>query len=98
MSDIIAENKGTFDKVYNEYIYTAATRGIPSAVVLAVLLISVLVIGFRKFRKNRKWQSLCMLILALGGVLLFLIGCSNICYSAVFWTVAGLCCADAKEK
>lgn len=98
MSDIIAENKGTFDKVYNEYIYTAATRGIPSAVALVVLLVSVLIIGFRKFRKNKKWQSLCIFIMTLGGVLLFLIGCSNICYSAVFWTVVGLCCADAKEK
>ncbi len=98
LSDIISENTGTFDKVYNEYIYTAATRGIPSAIALVVILISVLVIGFRSFRKNRKWQSLCILLLTAGGVLLFLVGCSNICYSAVFWTVAGLCCADAKEK
>lgn len=98
LSDVISENIGTFDKVYNEYIYTAATRGIPSAIALAVILISVLVIGFHIVRKNRKWQSLCMLMLTVGGVLLFFIGCSNICYSAVFWTVAGLCCADTKEK
>lgn len=98
LSDIISENIGTFDKVYNEYIYTAATRGIPSAVALVVILISVLVIGFRRFRKNKRWQSLCILMLTVGGVLLFLIGCSNICYSAVFWSVAGLCCADTKEK
>lgn len=98
LSDVIVENRGTFDKVYNEYIYTAATRGIPSAIALVVLLISVLAIGFRSFRRNGKWQSLCVLTLTVGGVLLFLIGCSNICYSAVFWTVAGLCCAETKEK
>lgn len=98
LSDIIADNAGTFDKVYNEYIYTAATRGIPSAIALVVILISVLVIGFRSFRKNGKWQSLCVLMLTVGGVLLFFIGCSNICYSAVFWSVAGLCCADIREK
>ncbi len=97
MSDIIADNTGTFDKVYNEYIYTAVTRGIPSAIALAVILISVLVIGIRNFRKNRKWQSLCMIILTAGGVLLFFIGCSNICYSAVFWVTAGVCCADIKK-
>ncbi len=98
LSDIISENIGTFDKVYNEYIYTAATRGIPSAIALVVILLSVFVIGLRKFRKNKNWQALCVLILTAGGILLFLIGCSNICYSAVFWSVAGLCCADAKEK
>lgn len=98
MSDIIAENKGTFDKVYNEYIYTMATRGVPSAIALAVILIAVLAIGFRSFRRNRKWQSLCMLMLTVCGVLLFFVGCSNICYSAVFWTVAGLCCAETREK
>lgn len=98
LSDIISENIGTFDKVYNEYIYTAATRGIPSAIALVVILLSVFVIGLRKFRKTKNWQSLCVLILTAGGILLFLIGCSNICYSAVFWSVAGLCCADAKEK
>lgn len=97
MSDIIADNTGTFDKVYNEYIYTAATRGVPSAIALAVVLISVLVIGIRNFRKNRKWQSLCMITLTIGGVLLFFIGCSNICYSAVFWVIAGACCADIKN-
>lgn len=98
MSDIIADNIGTFDKVYNEYIYTAATRGVPSAAALIAVLISVLALGIRSFRKNRCWQSLCMIILTAGGVLLFFIGCSNICYSAVFWAVAGACCADLKSK
>lgn len=98
ISDIIADNRGTFDKVYNEYLYTAATRGVPSAVALVAILVSVLFIGFRNFRKNRKWDSLCILIMTVGGVLLFFIGCSNICYSAIFWSVAGMCCADIKEK
>ncbi|MCM1132817.1 MAG: O-antigen ligase family protein [Ruminococcus flavefaciens] len=98
ISDIVADNKGTFDKVYNEYLYTTATRGVPSGIALVVILVSVLAIGFMRFRKTGKWQSLCMLILTAGGVLLFLIGCSNICYSAVFWCVAGMCCADTKEK
>lgn len=98
LSDIIAENTGTFDKVYNEYIYTYATRGIPSAIALVVILGSVLVTGFRSFRKNKEWKSLCMLMMTIGGVLLFFIGCSNICYSAVFWSVAGMCCADVRKK
>lgn len=97
ISDIVTINTGTFDKVYNEYLYTAATRGIPSAIALVVILVAVIAIGLSRFRKNREWQSLCTLILTVCGVLIFFIGCSNICFSAVFWSIAGACCADTKK-
>lgn len=98
LSDIIVDNTGTFDKVYNEYLYTAATRGIPSAIALVVILVSVIALGVKRFRKKRNWQSLCMIILTISEVLIFFIGCSNICFSPVFWAVAGACCADIKEQ
>lgn len=98
ISDIIVENRGTFDKVYNEYLYTAGTRGIPSAVALVFVLLAVLFIGFRNFKSGKKWQSLCILILTVGGVLIFLIGCSNITFSPIFWAVAGCCCARTENK
>ncbi|MDE7365287.1 MAG: hypothetical protein K2N27_10495 [Ruminococcus sp.] len=98
IDDIIVENTGTFDKVYNEYLYTTATRGVVSGIALVLTLVSVLVIGFRKFRKEKNWQSLCILLLTLTGALIFFVGCSNICYSAIFWCVAGACCADTKKQ
>lgn len=93
ISDVVIVNKGTFDKVYNEYLYTAATRGIPSLIALIAVLVPVLWAGYRKSAKDSRIQK-CMFILTLGGVLIFLIGCSNTAFAPVFWTVAG--CSIAK--
>lgn len=93
--DLIIQNKGTFDKVYNEYLYTAATRGIPSLIALIAVLLPVLVIGGKNAKKG-SWTEKTMFILTLGGVLLFLIGCSNTAFSPIFWTLAG--CSVAKLK
>lgn len=98
LSDIIVDNKGTFDKVYNEYLYTAATRGIPSAAALVLVLLAVLFTGWKNFKSGRKWQTLCMFMLTFAGVLIFFIGCSNITFSSVFWAVAGCCCAKNESK
>ena len=99
-------NKGTFDKVYNEYIYTAATRGIPSLIALVLVLIPVMVLGVRSFRKKRSAETFGIFAVALGGVLIFFVGCSSIPFAPVFWTAAGAACAElttekankAKEK
>jgi O-antigen ligase len=97
--DIIDQNKGTFDKCYNEYLYTAATRGIPSLIFLAAVLIGVIFIGSKKLRKNESDVSVGFFMLALCGMLVFMIGCSNIAFSPVFWACAGLACAKiAPEK
>ena len=99
-------NKGTFDKVYNEYIYTAATRGIPSLIALVLVLIPVMVLGVRSFKKKRSAETFGIFAVALGGVLIFFVGCSSIPFAPVFWTAAGAACAElttekankAKEK
>lgn len=99
ITDIVVENKGTFDKVYNEYLYTAATRGIPSLIALIAVLLSMLYIGIKR-TKNASWTQICMFILSLGGVLIFFIGCSNTAFSPIFWVVAGCSIAQlsAPEK
>lgn len=99
-------NTGTFDKVYNEYLYTAATRGIPSLIALVLVLIPVMVLGIRSFRRKKSAETFGILAVALGGVLIFFVGCSSIPFAPVFWTAAGAACAElttekagkAKEK
>lgn len=88
ISDIVVENKGTFDKVYNEYLYTAATRGVPSLIALIAVLLPVLFIGAKR-AKGGTWSQITMFILSVGGVLIFFIGCSNTAFSPIFWVVAG---------
>lgn len=93
LQDIIIQNKGLFDRCYNEYLYTAATRGIPSLIALAVVVLSAIVIAFRKLKKSRNYCNSVVFFLTLGGALLFLIGCTSLPFSPVYWSVAGLGCA-----
>lgn len=99
--DIIQYNTGIFDRVYNEYLYTAATRGIPSLIALIAIVLTMLVSGFKAMKKGRGAVGTTLFLLVLGSALLFLIGCGNITFSPVFWAVAGLACAlpniDEKE-
>ncbi len=89
VEDILLFNKGTFDRVYNEYLNTAATRGIPSAIALIATLIGVIAIGFKGYKKTKSKMTLCMTLLTSMGALIFLIGCSNTAFSPIFWVIAG---------
>ncbi|WP_295089091.1 O-antigen ligase family protein [Ruminococcus sp.] len=87
-------NRQTFDKVYNEYLYTAATRGIPSLVALLMVLIPVIVSGIKAVRKGKFNELFILFAMTVGGIILFFIGCSSIVYAPVFWAIAGASCAD----
>lgn len=98
INTIIALNRGTFDKVYNEYLYTAATRGIPSLIALVLILGSVLVSGFRKIKNAPSDTNICTFMMFICGIVIFLIGCSNITFSPVFWAVSGLLICSTKKE
>lgn len=98
INSIISLNKGTFDKVYNEYLYTASTRGIPSLIALILILASVLVTGFHKLKKSPSENTVCTFMMFVCGIIIFFIGCSNITFSPVFWTVSGLLICSGKQN
>ena len=96
MKDIIIQNTGIFDRCYNEYLYTAATRGVPSLIALAAVVISAVVLALKKLKKEKNYSNVLIFFLTLGGALLFLIGCTNLPFSSAYWAVAGLACAVFK--
>ena len=98
ITDIISMNNGTFDKVYNEYLYTAATRGIPSLLALLCILIPVLCIGFKNAKAAVEPENAVLFFVTLGGALIFLIGCSNITFAPIFWAAAGASCVCLEKK
>ncbi|MCM1507841.1 MAG: O-antigen ligase family protein [Ruminococcus flavefaciens] len=98
INTIISLNKGTFDKVYNEYLYTASTRGIPSLIALVLILGSVLVGGIGKIKKSPSESTVCTFMMFICGIIIFFIGCSNITFSPIFWTVSGLLMCSCKEN
>lgn len=98
VSDFAALNAGTFDKVYNEYLYTAATRGIPSLIALLTVIVSVLLIVRRKNKGIYSQIDLTTGLLTICGTLAFFIGCSNITFSPIFWACAGAACTELNES
>lgn len=98
ITDIAPLNPGTFDKVYNEYLYTAATRGIPSLLFMLTVLVSTVVIAVRKLRRDNSSENTAAFLLTICGCLVFMIGCSNITFSPIFWACAGAACAALPVK
>lgn len=96
VSDFAELNAGTFDKVYNEYLYTAATRGIPSLIALLIVIFSIFSIMRKKSKGSGSSADLITGLLTVCGALVFLIGCSNITFSPIFWACAGAACAGLK--
>lgn len=93
INDLTIVNKGTFDKTYNEYLYTAATRGIPTLILTVMLLALAVISGFRKLRRSRSEVSTAFFLMTVCGILIFFIGASNITYSPIFWACTGACFA-----
>ena len=98
MPDVIVQNRGTFDRVYNEYIYTAATRGYPSLITLLAVILPALFISFKAMKKRRNAETAAVFILTLCGALMFLISCGSLAYSPIYWSAAGLACASLRKK
>ena len=98
MPDVIIQNRGTFDRVYNEYIYTAATRGIPSLIALLAVILPALYMSFKAMKKRRSGESTAVFMLTLCGALIFLIGCGSLAFSPMYWTIAGAACAALKKQ
>lgn len=98
ITELASLNAGTFDKTYNEYLYTAATRGIPSMILLMIILAAALRSGYVKLKENADTENTAAFMLTLSGVIVFLIGCSNITFSPVLWACAGIACAELPVK
>lgn len=98
VEDVAIFNKGTFDRVYNEYLNVAATRGIPSAIAFVLILLSAVVIGFRNFRKGKNPLTLAMVLMTVMSGLIFFIGCSSTAFSPIFWMIAGAAISELNTK
>ncbi|MGN0579462.1 MAG: O-antigen ligase family protein [Ruminococcus sp.] len=98
VSEIIQENPNTFDKNYNEYLYTAATRGIPSLLLLITVIASLIANSAAIVNHNRKsLAAVCTFMLLAAGALIFFIGNSNTIFSPIYWALSGASCASLAE-
>lgn len=90
----IFQNDNSIDRPYNDYIYIAATRGLPSLLLYVALLGVSLWMGVRCYRKTKSWMYLS----AIGGVISFAltatVGISVLTVSPLFWMLLGILVGD----
>ena len=98
IEDVAMLNKGTFDRAYNEYLNTAATRGIPSSIAFVVSILGILIVGFSNYKKNRNNMTLCMTLMTAMGAVMFFICCSSTAFAPIFWAAAGCSVVNLNKK
>lgn len=86
------------DRPYNEFLFYAATLGIPSAVSLAVLMICSAVNGIKSSLKEKEWIFRASAVTAILFIILSLITNSTATVSPFIWFVFGICCCTFTEK
>lgn len=100
-SDIELMTDG-IDKSYNEYLFIAATRGIPSLIVYIALLVMVvrrLIKGLREFSADReKWFRAALTAAILAYAVQAFLNASAVSTAPYFWLLSGLAVSGFKDE
>lgn len=91
----LASNPNTFDRTYNQYLYIAATLGIP-ALLLFLAVMAVTVCRGAKSCRDGSWVTAGIFGAVLIYLIMMLFGASSVTTAPVFWMLAGMC-ADMRE-
>lgn len=90
------------DRSYNEYLYIAATRGIPSLIAFAAFAVMTLVRGVKnltKFSENKNNWYIPAIIVSVGAYLVqAFFSASTVSTAPLFWLLAGILCAKKIEE
>ncbi len=82
------------DRSYNEYLYTAATRGLPSLIVYTALLIMTIVRLIKGIKGFDNWYRLGLMAAVLGYAIQAFFGASAVTVAPFFWLLMGLAYSD----
>jgi putative inorganic carbon (HCO3(-)) transporter len=86
----------TYDKSYNEYLFIAATRGIPALIGYIVLLIVFFVKIQKKASKTTEVSVIIIFTAAAAYMIQAFFSVSAITVAPIFWLLLGLGFADVK--
>ncbi len=90
---LIGKQFDFLDKSYNEYLYTAATRGIPALIVYLTLIgfsIKRMITGFKAFKSdNSSWFRAALPVALLAYLVQAFFSASTITVAPFFWLLLG---------
>ncbi len=93
----------TLDRSYNEFLYVAATRGIPSLVGYLVFIVGVLISAVKSlkgfFSDENKWFTAAIFIAIIAYLVQSFFSASTVTVAPLFWLLCGIACAkNVKAK
>jgi O-antigen ligase len=88
----------SFDKSYNEYLYIAATRGVPALLGYIALIVLFVVKMKQKVSKSEDKTEIIIFTAAAAYLIQAFVGVSAITVAPIFWLLLGLGFADIKIK
>ncbi len=93
----------SLDKSYNEFLYVAATRGIPSLVGYLVFLVVVVISAVKSlkgfFSDENKWFTAAIFIAIIAYLVQSFFSASTVTVAPLFWLLCGIACAkNVKAK
>ncbi len=80
----------SIDRSYNEFLYTAATRGIPAAVAYIIFLGATIKKAFGKIAKKIDWLNIALFTAITSYVIQSFFSFSSILAAPMFWLLCGL--------
>lgn len=93
----VSTHQNLVDRPYNDFIFIAATRGIPALLMHLALIIGSLVLAFRKRKQMPCW----VLAASASAVILYcctaMVGISVLTVTPVFWVLLGVLAGDPLE-
>ena len=83
-------NSNGVDRPYNDFLFIAATRGVPSLVLYVVLLLLCLIQGIRNRKQTGSWVYLSAVFAVLAFTLTSMVGISVLTVSPLHWMMLGV--------
>lgn len=86
----LASNYNGVDRPYNDWLFIAATRGIPALVLYIALLAFCIVTGIRRRKETGSWVYLSALFAVIAYTLTSMVGISVLTVSPLMWMMLGV--------
>ncbi|MBQ8906229.1 MAG: O-antigen ligase family protein [Ruminococcus sp.] len=94
----VSYNPNLADRPYNDLLYIAATRGIPSLLCYLALTVIALVRACRSGKQTKRWIFPALIFSISGYLLTSICGISVILVAPLFWTLLGIACGPVDEE
>lgn len=97
-TSILQYELNSIDRPYNDYLFLAATRGIPYLIGYIAMIVYCIVQGIKNARRNKNWYCLAIPSIMTAFVLMSLFNNSSVSYMPFVWIIMGLSVRSGQQN